>query len=718
MVPPDIVRKVSFLPPDEISKEIKELVRFYYHRHQGIDGSLCIVETDDLHNDSPELISVRAVIGRTRDWLIGTETGVFPADSREVELYHHFPNRCTDIVFFLPDEFYNFPRWVAGKFYFCKMEGLMASNKNYFGFHIEGRLETGVHLYSSVKREKGFFFDHGMPLNAVDLTARTEKALELLEKKTIIEGWWWYIDQEPKPFATVEMFAEYIDPKQGIELLARELENKLKIGESDIYVGFRFYNRRQELEWQFFNLKKITEEPALLDFSLEDAKERLISRKVEAIRAEQITERYFHLRNSSRADRSILRDKSVTVIGTGALGSSLAENLAKAGVGNIYLIDKGILRAHNVIRHTCGLYFVDWPKCNAVALNSVALHNPFVKVKTKFIDILESPLNDYFEPSSIGISTVADDTIEAYLNEESVRSGRTIYYARGLRGGKAARIFRVKPGTDACKECLVHYKMEGDEMFISIDEDPSLPVLTNECNNPVRPGSGADMEIIAGILARIVIDDLQSPSDSYNHWIWHTEALHKLLLDSNEWGSVHRQFIPPHPKCRLCQRLEPKEVLITEEAIEVMRQEAATSGKVETGGILIGFRNESGNIVVVKATGPGPNAVRTENRFEKDVEYCQQRLVEAAKSLVPRGQYVGEWHYHPHGNNEPSGTDIKSLSEIAEQINYATDEPIMVIVSPELEAAFTLHPAYKGYVRTTYQIIDSERVINMEYQLA
>jgi len=400
------------------------------------------------------------------------------------------------------------------------------------------------------------------------------------------------------------------------------------------------------------------------------------------------------------------------------LGSAIAENLAKAGVGHLFLVDKGILEAHNVIRHTCGLPYVGLPKSDAVAFNSVVLHNPFVKVKMRCENIMQTPIENYFDPSSIGVSTIADDTVESYLNQESVRTGRTVFYARVLRGGKAARIFRVKPGIDACKECFVHYLQEENGEFIALPEDPELPVLTNECNNPVRPASGADISIVAGLVSRIVIDYLQNPTDDYNHWIWYTENLSSVLsLSDHLLGSCCGQFIPPHPRCRLCQRIEPKEVLITQEAIDMMRSEAAGSGKVETGGILTGFRSDTGNIVVVKATGPGPGAVRTENWFEKDVAYCQEQLNESSRTLGPKGQYVGEWHYHPRGTNQPSGTDIQSLSGIAEQLNYSTDEPLMIILSPELEMAFTLHPAYKGFIKAGFKVINAEAVLDIPCRL-
>ncbi len=81
----------------------------------------------------------------------------------------------------------------------------------------------------------------------------------------------------------------------------------------------------------------------------------------------------------------------------------------------------------------------------------------------------------------------------------------------------------------------------------------------------------------------------------------------------------------------------------------------------------------------------------TETFFLKDEEYTQKELEIAAKELGSKGLYLGEWHYHPVGKNTPSGTDIKSLTEIAKQKTYRISVPLLIIASPTLEFALTIH---------------------------
>lgn len=154
---------------------------------------------------------------------------------------------------------------------------------------------------------------------------------------------------------------------------------------------------------------------------------------------------------------------------------------------------------------------------------------------------------------------------------------------------------------------------------------------------------------------------------------------------------IRTEKIKPHSNCPTCHKLEDIEVYISAEAHEFIRQESANAKDVETGGVLIGHRTLNGKYFISRSTGPGPRAIKTKTRFEKDKKYCQKELENAQKKLGNKGLYLGEWHYHSICDNSPSGLDIKSLTEIANQRNYRIDKPIMIIISPSLECVITIH---------------------------
>lgn len=64
---------------------------------------------------------------------------------------------------------------------------------------------------------------------------------------------------------------------------------------------------------------------------------------------------------------SAVRNLRVALLGVGALGSSLAEMLVRAGIGELALVDGDLLEAGNICRHTATLADVGSPKVQAVA---------------------------------------------------------------------------------------------------------------------------------------------------------------------------------------------------------------------------------------------------------------------------------------------------------------------------------------------------------------
>jgi integrative and conjugative element protein (TIGR02256 family) len=699
----------SELAPEEIRQRVKDNIRFFKRRHQNEDGSICFIEMGDLHGENPEIFPIEAVIKRLRIWL----SGRIPKDSLEVELFHHFPNRTYEVQYLLPDLFFD-EEIVKGKFY-AGLSSLIPANhlpdkiakKTYMGVMIYGETRIGISLPPmTYVNEQLILFTPIPDIKRLILDKNSQEKATKIREGQLIEGCWWEISVEPEPFSSVSELARFIgngDEGKGIDELAENFESELISLHELIYIGIRFPGRLRKTDWQMFRLNKGSRTP-IVGAGKEELKLRLLDYSIQAVYQEYFTEDYFHMRNTGRAERGILKDTSISIIGCGALGSETADALAKAGVGKILLVDKEDLRAHNAIRHVLGINRTSIPKALGMAEHLV-IHNPFVNIECNFSNILSARIDDYFPENTIGVSTIADDNVEAYLNEQAVDKGRTVFYCRALRGGKAARIFRAIPQTDACKACLGLHLKDKNPIFLNIPEDETLPSITNECNNPVRPASAADMKIIGGVFSRIIIDFLQGKNTENNHWIWSSEALDGLQLGNSTYGLIRADRIPPHPKCFVCHNLEDKKIHVLREVLDFMKQESADSGDVETGGVLVGYRNAGDEYIIVKASKPGPNAIRTKTRFEKDEGYCQKQLLDVFNELGEKGLYLGEWHYHPSGGNEPSGIDIKSLTEIAAQDNYRIDKPIMIILSRDLEYGITIHDKNMKCVRIPLNII-------------
>lgn len=698
---------------NNISQILQQKKRILYLRHQMTDGDVCFVEFDNLYNDKPTVFNIDDILKRIAIWISGIEKGIIPNDNNEVEFFAHFPQKTYELNILLPEIFYN-PDIESGDFYLCRYP--RSYNENiitFVGVVINGVNTSGISLLPVKDQIFGALFD-GMFNNLLDLLTKRDKLKEEKENKNIIEGSWFNIKVEPTPFSEIKALLKLISSNEEDALnkiYSSKFYEDIFYQFEKTYLGLRFINRRGFLEWAIFQFVRTGENPQIIEKKLEyeDILSNLNNYSIKAVKTYEFTDKSHHLRNLNRADREELKTKSISIIGCGALGSEIADCLGKAGVGNMILIDNESIEPNNPIRHLCGLDSLYLPKVDAVALKLFE-HNPFIflGIIKKNIDVHNSNINQYVNENGIAVSSIADDNTESYLNEQAIGSLKTMYYSRVLRGGKVARIFRVIPGKDACFRCLQLYKSENNTMFIDIPEDKKYPTILNECNNPIRPASAADIKFVASISSRIVIEDIQSEKE-FNHWIYYSEPLEHLSLNNDESFKVKGSFIPPNPNCSVCGTKTHYNIRVLVDAFEFMKNEVIKSDKIETGGILIGFKGKNNFIYVLRATGPGPKAKRLVNRFERDIEFCQNILNEEHEMFGDKGIYIGEWHYHPNVSNKPSNIDLMSLSEISEAENYLVNEPIMLIFSNDLRVSATVHPMGKKYYFTEYELIEGNR---------
>lgn len=100
-------------------------------------------------------------------------------------------------------------------------------------------------------------------------------------------------------------------------------------------------------------------------------------------------------RNSGILESAMMRNKAAIISGCGSVGSMVALELARAGVGNFVLIDNDTLAYHNLCRHQCGIQDVGKFKVNAVCERILQI-NPEARVAT-YPCILEDVGKEVFD---------------------------------------------------------------------------------------------------------------------------------------------------------------------------------------------------------------------------------------------------------------------------------------------------------------------------------
>lgn len=101
-------------------------------------------------------------------------------------------------------------------------------------------------------------------------------------------------------------------------------------------------------------------------------------------------------RNTGILESDVMLKKGAVIIGCGSVGSLVALELARAGVGRFFLIDMDVLKYHNICRHQCGIQDVGKYKTSAVKERILQI-NPSAHVVTSRHMVQEIPLKEFEE---------------------------------------------------------------------------------------------------------------------------------------------------------------------------------------------------------------------------------------------------------------------------------------------------------------------------------
>lgn len=115
---------------------------------------------------------------------------------------------------------------------------------------------------------------------------------------------------------------------------------------------------------------------------------------------------------------------------------------------------------------------------------------------------------------------------------------------------------------------------------------------------------------------------------------------------------------------------------------------AGRADSVETGGILIGRYLKKGRFVRITEV----TAMPEDSRFGRAwFQRGRKGLDALLRDRWAQGQYyVGEWHSHPGGSAEPSGSDVAAMRKIAGDPLYRCEAPVLLVVGGRPPDSFSI----------------------------
>lgn len=260
-------------------------------------------------------------------------------------------------------------------------------------------------------------------------------------------------------------------------------------------------------------------------------------------------------------DIDALASKTTLVLGAGAVGSSLALDLAREGVGRFVVADPDTLRPGNVTRHALDLSSAGQAKADALEL-AIGRVNPYASTWAQSSDlmvpdILENLMrtNHPLHAPQLIVSAIGDSAVEGLVSEIAVCiDSAPVLFVRTLHHGFAVRVMLLRPGRgDACLHCLeLHYREEHPD-FIYVPDGQLPEVFDDGCAASSQPGAGLASRHAAVLGAKRALEILQGEDEEDNHWLWVdrpiTEAVDVRLHEAERLYTAH---LPAHPNCPFC----------------------------------------------------------------------------------------------------------------------------------------------------------------------
>lgn len=207
---------------------------------------------------------------------------------------------------------------------------------------------------------------------------------------------------------------------------------------------------------------------------------------------------------------SQLRKATVTVVGTGSIGSAAADALSRIGLGRIHLVDPDRLLWHNTIRHYLGPESVGRYKVDALA--SAFAERDADKNDVNRTTVVPHRLDvvDHAElvypiiQDSAVVLCAADGIAPRRVINHLARITRTpAIFACVLDNGGIGEIFRSLPGRS--HGCLLCHRAYLDEnRWIDPEADQELAYGTGTSHKPMT-AIPADLQLVGQLAAKATL---------------------------------------------------------------------------------------------------------------------------------------------------------------------------------------------------------------------
>ena len=348
--------------------------------------------------------------------------------------------------------------------------------------------------------------------------------------------------------------------------------------------------------------------------------------------------------------------RRVLILGTGAIGSCLAETLVRGGLRTLGLADFDLVAPGNICRSRYRFQDVDSSKVTALKRHLLSL-SPYASVQAHGSLPATIPgakkwqetvnwLNKY----DLIFDCSADNQVLATVLH-AIPADRIIHLS--ITEGAEQLIAVV--GDGACS------LQERREQLLAHLNRPLYPEFREGagCWHPTFRASGANIESMVG-LAILELAEMARQKKKFRTFSLHHTPGRGIQVSADQ----------QYTQAELGLKLS-----ITSECLEQIERLALLHHPKEFGGVLIGNYSEAGDCAIVSRIITPTKYKSSPTSFTPDPACINQQLRQLPEQL----QYLGDWHSHPDGPCQPSATDKATIAKLAAHPDVRTRSPLLLI---------------------------------------
>ncbi|MHA1585041.1 MAG: HesA/MoeB/ThiF family protein, partial [Promethearchaeota archaeon] len=146
-----------------------------------------------------------------------------------------------------------------------------------------------------------------------------------------------------------------------------------------------------------------------------------------------------------------------TIAGIGGLGMVSAEQLARCGIGKLFLFDKDVVESVNLNRMGFLVEDIDKPKVEVIA-RTIGRVNPDVNLIPIYGDIMDFGIDEKFDKavaeSDVVLMGVDNYPARMFVNQKCINHQKVLIDAGVSRSALSGNVHPIFPRKNACMMCL------------------------------------------------------------------------------------------------------------------------------------------------------------------------------------------------------------------------------------------------------------------------